>query len=79
MYQISTKTVKIRKKQQCFACLETYETGTLLIRQVNVYDHGIGTVYTCPTCEVILRENKEELMDPWDRSYAEGCLCDYQL
>jgi len=79
MYQISTKIVKIRKKQQCFACLMTYEKGTLLTRQVNVYDHGIGAVYVCQACEMILQENRAELIDPWDRSYAEGCLCDYQL
>ena len=79
MYQISTKIVKIRKSQQCFACLQTYKKGTLLTKQVNVYDHGIGTVYTCPTCEVILQENRAELLDPWDRSYAEGCVRENQL
>jgi len=77
MYQVSTKTVKIRKKQRCFACLQTYEKGTLLTRQVNRYDHGIGTVYVCPSCEMILQENRDELLNPWDRSYAEGCVCEF--
>lgn len=56
---IKDKIVKIRKKQQCWGCAETFEKGTHL-RSVTATDGGdIGTAYWCRICDVTYQENAD--------------------
>jgi len=72
MDELSRKIVPIRKKHQCFACLRTFEPPTRMERATYV-DDDIFTVYTCETCQCLLREFSDSFLDCDDR-FPERCV-----
>ena len=72
MDELSRKTVKIRKKHRCLGCLRIFEPPSRMERSVFVYD-DIFAVYTCETCQCLLREFSDSFLDSDDR-FPEGCV-----
>ena len=69
--QIRYKNVVTRLAHQCFACLQTFPTGTEMNRSTNVSDGEIYTIYTCKTCEKIIRYFDRE---DYNGCFDEGCV-----
>ena len=65
---------KTRKPHRCFGCMGIIQAGSPAHVQVND-DMGVGSIYTHPYCEDIIREMMDEY-DDYD-SYSEGCVVEY--
>jgi len=74
MRLIKSKIVKIRKVQQCCACLRGFPVGAEMEAQT-VDNDIIYTVYTCETCQQLLSEFKGSFKDS-DDAFPEGCVCE---
>lgn len=69
------KSVKTRKAHQCFACLRQFPVGSVMRAQANKSDdHGIYTVYSCDTCDKLMKAL--DLIDSDEMVYPEGCVAE---
>jgi hypothetical protein len=74
---IRDKTVKIRKPQQCFACLRNFESGKILNTQTISNDGRIYTIYSCEICDILLSEFEAHFLDG-DEGFPSGCVREAQ-
>ena len=72
MEELSRKIVTIRKPHRCLGCLRIFEPPARMERSVFV-DDDIFAVYTCETCQDLLRECPDSFLDSDDR-FPEGCV-----
>ena len=72
MRLIKSKIVKIRKVQQCCACLRGFQVGTEMEAQT-VDNDGIYTIHICETCQQLLSEFKDSFANN-DNEFEEGCV-----
>jgi hypothetical protein len=68
------KLVKIRKPRRCFACQRSFEIGSEMRRQVNKFDGDLGTVYSCNTCDTLMKNHKAEFIDESEGVFPECCV-----
>lgn len=52
---IKDKEVKIRKERQCYSCLRKFPSGTIMRNWVGNYEGDFNSVYSCSTCDAIMR------------------------
>jgi len=71
---LEDKIVNTRKKHKCFACLETFPSGSKMQRQV-IVDDGIGQIYTCQNCQELLNEYPDEFL--YFNEFPEGCVQEF--
>lgn len=53
--QLKNKDVKIRKEQRCFSCWRKFPPGTTMNYWAGVYEGDFCAVYSCITCQGIMR------------------------
>jgi len=71
---LKDKIVKIKQSRRCFACARKFEVGTRMKMQVNTYTGIPGSVYTCLTCNDLLRKHKQAFFDYEDSVYPSECV-----
>ena len=78
MDNLEFKKVKTRKPHRCFACLQKFDKGAEMTRQVNADGGEIWQLYSCPTCDelmviskVIYKEDEfeEGFVSDWMQEY----------
>jgi len=68
-----TKSVKTRKPHRCFACNREFKPGTIMDRQVNIYD-DINTVYSCSTCKELMDKYSGYFLDESEDMFPSCCV-----
>jgi hypothetical protein len=74
---ISDKVVKTRKPHMCFGCGRKFEKGTTMNCQVNKHDGEIHAVYSCETCQELMRDHGELFWDECEGFYPLLCVQEY--
>ena len=68
--------IKIRKRQQCFACHRIFDNGSHLYTQVCKDDGEVYRIYLCHTCKIIMDKHKDVCYDEVEGGFPNGCVID---
>ena len=71
---VSDKEVVTRKSHICFACQRKFEKNNKMKVQTGKYDGDIYNVYSCETCNVLLKEFSDRFYNEDGGVYSEGCV-----
>ena len=67
------KQVEIKKDRKCWACLRTFQAGSIMWHTVGAWTNdGLSSTYQCPTCETIQREMTWDEKQNYQDGYEQG-------
>lgn len=69
------KDVKIRKQQRCYSCCRKFPVGAILNYCAYEYQGDFGAVYTCKTCQEIMKLQEPDEEGGYPEFFVSEQLC----